>query len=143
MYINSIQQLDEDSIKFSLSTWTRRVIKSSYAKLLQELKKREKRENFSCRKFGHLTHNCRNSVKEEKEKLIPKNKFKVLVSQMMRCRIREEIKVQRQEKEKEKVKYFRYWRVEHYKWECPNIVVEKERRRKEKVVYMVRLQKIQ
>ena len=27
--------------------------------------------------------------------------------------------------EKEKVKYFKYWRMEHYKWECPNIETER------------------
>jgi len=111
--------------------------------LLQKLEEREKREYFSCRKFGHLTYNCRNSIKEEKEKLIPKNKFKVLVSQMMRCGVREEVKVQRQEREEKKVKYFRCWRVEYYKWKCPNIVVEKERRRKKEVAYVAKLQKIQ
>ena len=34
------------------------------------------------------------------------------------------------------VQYFRYWGVGHYKWECPNIKVEKERRSR-KVVYVV------
>jgi len=33
-YKNSVQQLNEDSIEFSLSTWIRRVSKSSQAKLL-------------------------------------------------------------------------------------------------------------
>ena len=40
------------------------------------------------------------------------------------------------------VQYFRYWGVGHYKWECPNIKVEKERRSR-KVVYVVSLQKMQ
>jgi len=43
----------------------------------------------------------------------------------------------------EKVKCFRYWRVGHFKWECPNIEVEKQRRRKEKAVYVARPQKAQ
>jgi len=59
----------------------------------------------------------------------------------MRYGIREEVKVQRQKRKEEKVKCFRYWVVEHYKWECPNIVAEKERRRREKVAYVVRPQK--
>jgi len=36
-YISSIQEINEDSIEFSLSTQIRRVIKSSQAKLLQRL----------------------------------------------------------------------------------------------------------
>jgi len=31
----------------------------------------------------------------------------------------------------------------HYKWECPNIKVEKERRRSEEVAHAVSLQKAQ
>ena len=31
----------------------------------------------------------------------------------------------------------------HYKWECPNIEVEKEKKRSEEVVYTVSLQKAQ
>ena len=111
-------------------------------KLRKELERREQREYFKCRKFGHLVYNCRNRVEGEKRKLIPKNKFEVLASQVMRYRIREEVKVQRQEKEEEEVKCFRCWRVEHYKWKCPNIVAEKERK-EEEVVYIARLQKTQ
>jgi len=33
--------------------------------------------------------------------------------------------------------------VGHYKWECPNIKVEKERRRSEEAAYAVSLQKAQ
>jgi len=48
----------------------------------------------------------------------------------MQCGVREEVKVKRQEM-MEKVKCFRYWRVSHLKWECPNIEVEKKKRREE------------
>ena len=51
--------------------------------------------------------------------------------------------MQRQKREKEEVKYFRYWRVEYYKQEYLNIVVEKERRKREEEAYIVRLQKAQ
>ena len=37
---------------------------------------------------------------------------------------------------------FRCWRMGHYKWECPNIKEEKERK-SEKVVHAVSLQKAQ
>jgi len=36
MYISSVQQMNENSIEFSLSTQTKRVIKSSQAKSLQK-----------------------------------------------------------------------------------------------------------
>jgi len=35
MYINSIQQMNENSIEFSLSTWTRSSSKTSWPKSLQ------------------------------------------------------------------------------------------------------------
>ena len=34
----------------------------------------------------------------------------------------------------EEVKYFRYWSIGHFKWKCPNIEVEKKRKRDEEVV---------
>jgi len=49
-------------------------------KLRVELEGRKKRKCFSCKKFRHLACNCRNSIGEKEEKLIPKNKFEVLVS---------------------------------------------------------------
>ena len=59
----------------------------------------------------------------------------------MRCGVKE-ITIKRQEtKEKEAIKCFRYWGERHYKWECPNIIAEKKRRRKEKEVCVVRPQK--
>jgi len=42
----------------------------------------------------------------------------------------------------EEVKCFRCWGIGHYKWECPNIEVE--RRRQEKIaVYVAMPQKVQ
>jgi len=40
------------------------------------------------------------------------------------------------------VQCFRCWRVEHYKWKCSNIKIEKKKRRSEKVAYAVSLQKM-
>jgi len=76
-----------------------------------------------------------------KKKPIPQNKFEVIASRVIQCRVREEVR--RQEIEKKKVQYFRCWGMEHYKWECPNIEVEKEKKRSEEVVYTVSLQKAQ
>jgi len=60
-----------------------------------------------------------------KGKPIPQNKFEVIVSRIMQCGIREEIKVKRQETVEE-VRCFRCWGIGHYKWECPNIEVERK-----------------
>jgi len=63
------------------------------AKLRAELKGRERKECFNCRKFRHLAHNYRNSIKEEKGKLIPRNKSEVLVNQVIRYEIKKKVKV--------------------------------------------------
>ena len=62
-------------------------------KLRAELEEREGRKCFSCRKFRYLACNYRNSIGEEKEKPISKNKFKVLVSQVMQCGVKGKVKV--------------------------------------------------
>ena len=51
--------------------------------------------------------------------------------------------MQRQKRKKEEVKCFRYWGVGYYKQECSDIVAEKERRKREEKIYMVRPQKAQ
>jgi len=43
----------------------------------------------------------------------------------------------------EEVKYFRCWGIGHFKWEYPNIKVEKKKRRSKKIAYVVSSQKIQ
>ena len=60
----------------------------------------------------------------------------------MQCGVREEVKVRKQKTVEEGVQYFRCQRMGHYKWECPNIKVEKKRR-SEKVAHVVSLQKVQ
>jgi len=59
----------------------------------------------------------------------------------MQCGVRGEIEVRWQEVE-EKVRCFRCRRVGHFKWECPNIELERQqRRREEEAVCVARLQK--
>ena len=96
-----------------------------------------------CRKFGHLAYNCRNKKKKAKGKLIPQNKFEVITSRVIQCGVKKEVKVRKQEIVEEEIQFFRYWGVEHYKWEYLSIKVEKERRRSEKVACVVSLQKVQ
>ena len=92
-----------------------------------ELEGRKGKKYFSCRKFGHLVHNRRNSVGEEKGKPIPKNKFEVLVSQVMQCEVRGEVEVRQQERGEEEVQCFRCWGVGYQKQKCPDIEVERKR----------------
>ena len=98
------------------------------AKLKAEIEEREERVCWGCRKFGHLAYNCRNREQEEKERSTLQNRFKVLVSRVIRYSLRGEVKVRRQEVVEE-VQCFRCRGTGHYKWECPNIAVEKEKRR--------------
>ena len=111
-------------------------------KLRAEIEGREERMCQKCRKFRHLAHNYRNKKKETKGKLIPQNKFKVIVSRVMQCGVKEEVKVRRQEIVEEEIQCFRYWEVEYHKQKYPNIKVEKKRG-SEEVVHAVSPQKAQ
>ena len=51
------------------------------------------------------------------------------------------MEIRKQETVEERVQCFRYWRIAHYKWECPVTKKEKERRSK-KAAYTVSLQKV-
>ena len=55
----------------------------TFTKLRAELEGRDGRKYWSCKKFGYLAHNCRNKNKK-KGKPIPKNKFEVLSSRVIR-----------------------------------------------------------
>ena len=107
--------------------------KYALAKLRAELEERKERICWCCRKFRHLVYNCRNKRGETKGKPIPQNKFEIIVSRVMQCGVEGEVKVRRQEVVKE-VQCFRCREIRYYKWECPNIEVEKERRRQEEAV---------
>ena len=61
----------------------------------------------------------------------------MLASRVMRCGVREEVKVKRQEVVVE-LQCFRCREIGHYKWKCPNIEVEKERRRQEEAEHPIR-----
>jgi len=62
--------------------------------LRAKLKRKRERECWRCKGFGYLAYNCR-SQEKEKGKLMPKNKFEVLASRVMKCGVelrRQEIK---------------------------------------------------
>jgi len=113
-----------------------------FTKLRAELKGRDRRKYWSCKKFGHLVHNCRNKNEKKKKKPISRNKFEVLLSKVMRYRVKEEVRIRRNETVEE-VKCFRCWGIEHFKWECSDIKVEKKRKRDKEVIYVASLQKAQ
>jgi len=69
-----------------------------------------------------------------KRKPTSQNKFKIIASKVMQCGVRKEVSIKRQEIEKKRVQCFRYWKIEHYKWEYPNIKVKKEKRRSKEAV---------
>ena len=66
----------------------------------------------------------------------------MIANRVMQCRVEEKVKVRKQEIIEE-IKYFRYWEVSYLKWKCPNIEVEKKKRKEEEVVYIARPQKAQ
>jgi len=70
--------------------------KYALAKLRAELEERKGKICRCCKKFGHLAQNCRNRRGEEKRKVVSQNKFEMLSSRVMRCRM----KLRRQETEK-------------------------------------------
>ena len=98
---------------------------------------------WEYKRFRHLAHNYRNRKKKMKGKPTPQNKFKVIVSRVIQCGVREGISMRKQEIEEKGVQYFRYWGMGYYKWKCPNRKVKKEKRRSEEVVYVVNSQKVQ
>ena len=65
------------------------------------------------------------------------------MSRVIQYRVKEEVKVRKQETVEERIQCFRCWGVGHYKWEYPNIKVEKERRGSGEAVYVVSLYKVQ
>ena len=70
--------------------------KYALAKLRAELEERKGKICRCCKKFGHLAQNCRIRRGEEKRKVVSQNKFEMLSSRVMRCRM----KLRRQETEK-------------------------------------------
>jgi len=61
--------------------------KYALAKLREELEGRKGKLCRSCKGFGHLARNCRNRKEGEKGVEMPQNKFEVLKSRVMQCRV--------------------------------------------------------
>ena len=111
----------------------------SLTKLREELERRKRKLYFSCKKFGHLAQNCRNKKEAGREVMIPQNKFKVLSSKVIQCRVKEK-KIRRQE-EARRVECFKYVEEEHKCRECPLWKGMKERQVEKKTVHVTMPQK--
>jgi len=61
---------------------------------------------------------------------------------MMRCEVKEEVRIRRNEMV-EKVKCFRCWGIGYFKWEYPNIEVEKKKKRDKEAAHAASPQKTQ
>jgi len=98
--------------------------KRSLTKLREELKERKGKLYFSCRKFRHLAQNCRNKGGEEKGEVISQNKFEMLSSRVIRCKV--ELRRQETEEKSWVVECFKCGEKEHKCRECP--LWERERK---------------
>ena len=86
--------------------------KHALALLRAELKGRLEKLCHGCKKFRHLAYNCRNKREGEKKTSILQNRFEVLSSRVMRCRV--EIRRQeRERKEEEAIQCFKYREAGH------------------------------
>jgi len=63
--------------------------KHTLTKLRAELEERRGKLCRYCKEFGYLAQNCRKKKEGEKGTNVPQNKFKVLKSRVMQCRVRE------------------------------------------------------
>jgi len=102
--------------------------KHSLTKLREELEKRRGKLCRCCKKFGHLACNCRNGKEGEKRTVVSQNKFEVLKSRVIQCRVKERM-IRRQETIV--VECFKCGKKRHKCREC--LLWEK----KERVAYVV------
>ena len=63
--------------------------KYSLAKLREELEGRKGKLCFGCKGFRHLARNCRKQKETGKGAMMSQNKFKILSSRVMQCRVEE------------------------------------------------------
>jgi len=65
--------------------------KRALTKLREKLKGRKGKMCRSCKEFGHLACNCRNTKEGEKRTTVPQNKFEVLGSRVMQYEVEEKM----------------------------------------------------
>jgi len=92
-----------------LNTWR------ALTKIKSELEGREGKKCWRCKQFGHLAKDCRNKGGRVKEKKKTTNRFEILTSRVMQCRVKE---VRQQKVMEERRQFFRCGEEGHKKWEC-------------------------
>jgi len=65
--------------------------KRALTKLREELEGRKGKLCRCCKGFGHLARNCRKLKEGVEGTVVPRNKFEVLRSRVMQCRIEERV----------------------------------------------------
>jgi len=88
----------------------------SLAKLREKLEGRRGKLCQCCKKFRYLAYNCRSKRKGEKKEMTSLNKFEVLSSKVMQCRVKERT-IRRHEAVK--VECFKCGEKGHKCKECP------------------------
>jgi len=65
--------------------------KHALTKLREELEERKGKLCRRCKGFRHLACNCRNEKERGKRTTAPQNKFEILRSRVMQCRVEEQV----------------------------------------------------
>jgi len=81
--------MSQEQYNTLLSNFLRK--KRALTKLRVELEGRKEKLCRDCKGFGHLAQNCRKRKEEEKGISMPQNKFEILSSRVMQCRIEERV----------------------------------------------------
>jgi len=63
----------------------------SLTKLREELEGRKGKLYRRCKGFGHLVCNYRNKREGKKRTVVPQNKFEILRSRVMQCRVKKQV----------------------------------------------------
>jgi len=91
----------------------RNLLKEKHAltKLREELEGRREKLCRSYKGFGHLACNYRNKGGEKKGKVVPQNKFEILMSRVMQCGL--EKRIIKRQKEVRRVECFKCGEEKH------------------------------
>jgi len=91
--------------------------------------------NNKYKKFGYLACNCRNKKEERKRISVPQNRYEMLLSKVIKCRV----KIKRQEVEREEGKTVCCFKCRKERYQCRECSNRKER---EKAAHVAMSQKV-